>query len=70
MILLFYLLSEVTLFRVKRLKEPVYTQQEADAAGGLGVYKPPTKPTHIQPVLQPASSKQNVNVDMEGLSLV
>lgn len=54
---------------MKRLKEPVYTQQEADAAGGLGVYKPPTKPTHIQPVLQPASSKQNVNVDMESLSL-
>lgn len=29
--------------RLKALEEDVYTQQEAEAAAGLGTYKPPTK---------------------------
>ena len=55
--------------RVKKLREPVYTQRESEAAGGLGVYTPLAKPLHIQSVLQPASDRENVAVDIGGLSL-
>ncbi|KAI6657931.1 Zinc finger protein [Oopsacas minuta] len=60
--------SKVHKKRVKRLREPVYTHQESESAGGLGVYKPLTKPL-IHTVLQPASNKQDVAVDIQTLSI-
>ena len=55
--------------RVKKLREPVYTHKESEAAGGLGVYSPLVKPPKVQSVLQPASNRDNVAVDIGGLSL-